>query len=274
MNFKIIVFYSSLFICGCNTSSDNSTSINKIGISINKIDISSNVSFVQPNGPHVRYYAKGHYSNGDIKDITTLVNWSSSQESLALIERSGLITALKEGEVTIKANLNNIQSNEDKLIIGSSFSCDDNTGHQDNNSSCLKVYEDNYGNIFSGTPNIETTRKMLLKIGHDYSDTYVENGKFGPHQTEYPLFSSDQQKRWCSLLNTFSFKNRSNWQVPTVAELISLHHESGNLWINYAWPATKTYKTADHFTSFDIFYGGKYSTLPTQNLYSACVSKE
>lgn len=267
MSLKIIFFYSSLFITGCNTSSDMS-------ISINKIDISSNASFVQPNGPHVRYYAKGHYSNGDTKDITTLVNWNSSQENLARIDSSGLITALKEGDVTIKANLNNIHSNEDKLIIGSSFSCDDSTGHQNNNSTCLKVYEDNNGNIFSGTPNIETTRKMLLKIGHDYADTYVENGRFGPNRTEYPLFSTDQQKRLCSLLNKFTFKNRSNWRVPTVAELVELHRESGNLWINYGWPATKQYKTSDRFTSFDILYGGKYKILPTKNLYSACVAKQ
>ena len=54
--------------------------------------------------------ARADYANNTHKDVSGKVSWSSSNSSLASVDKSGVVTALSTGEVTISAKLKNISA--------------------------------------------------------------------------------------------------------------------------------------------------------------------
>jgi len=62
-------------------------------------------------GLTVTYTATGHYSNGTNSDITSSVSWTSSNNSIAVINGSGVATGVTTGSVTITATMGAISGN-------------------------------------------------------------------------------------------------------------------------------------------------------------------
>jgi hypothetical protein len=60
-----------------------------------------------------QYTATGHYGNGTVQDITTMVTWSTSASSLAVVSNSpgsqGLVTTVAMGTPTVTATLGGVQ---------------------------------------------------------------------------------------------------------------------------------------------------------------------
>ncbi|MCK4706933.1 MAG: Ig-like domain-containing protein, partial [Gammaproteobacteria bacterium] len=91
----------SLIISGCG-GSDTPTPVTPLGdlVSINVAPASSIVI----EGLNIQLTANGSYSNGQTVDITSSVNWASSDTAIAAVgASSGLVTALSQGSVTITA---------------------------------------------------------------------------------------------------------------------------------------------------------------------------
>jgi hypothetical protein len=54
--------------------------------------------------------ALGTFANGAIKDVTNAVVWSSSNEAIASVDRSGVVTASEGGEATVSASTGGISA--------------------------------------------------------------------------------------------------------------------------------------------------------------------
>lgn len=76
----------------------------------------SSISVTHPNqsmpaGVTQQFRATGIYSEGTISDITAKVTWSSSNPSVATVNKSGLVTAVAAGTATITATFGGISGN-------------------------------------------------------------------------------------------------------------------------------------------------------------------
>ncbi len=62
------------------------------------------------------FTATGHYSNGTTQDVTASAQWSSSNISIASIDATGMAKGLKNGAVTITANISSIQGSANLTV--------------------------------------------------------------------------------------------------------------------------------------------------------------
>ncbi|MCD6048459.1 MAG: Ig domain protein group 2 domain protein [Gammaproteobacteria bacterium] len=69
-----------------------------------------------PNGYTQQYTATGVYSDQTTQDLTKNVSWSSSDTTIATVDSNGFAKSLKEGEVSIKAALDDINASADLKI--------------------------------------------------------------------------------------------------------------------------------------------------------------
>ncbi|MUK31917.1 hypothetical protein GNP44_17750 [Aliivibrio fischeri] len=70
-----------------------------------------------PKGNQQQYAAKATYSDNSTLDVTARVSWSSSNTGIATITNTGLAQGVVEGEVTVTAALNGVNSNNATLNI-------------------------------------------------------------------------------------------------------------------------------------------------------------
>jgi uncharacterized protein YjdB len=68
------------------------------------------------NGTAVQLTATGHYSDGTTADISSLAAWTSTDNTIASVDNTGLVTGRQAGTVTITATLNGI-SNATTLTV-------------------------------------------------------------------------------------------------------------------------------------------------------------
>ncbi len=68
-------------------------------------------------GESLQFTATGTYTDGSMKNITTISTWSSSYHSAAIIAASGLATSVAEGTTDITAALGGITSPAQKLTV-------------------------------------------------------------------------------------------------------------------------------------------------------------
>ena len=61
-------------------------------------------------GATKQFTATGHYSDGSSKDVTSSVQWSSSDSSIASVSASGMATAVAFGVVTVTAQSGSLQA--------------------------------------------------------------------------------------------------------------------------------------------------------------------
>ena len=64
-----------------------------------------------PLGAYQQFTAILNYSDGSIKDATTVVSWSSSAATVAAVDNTGLATTLSAGSTTISASLESVSGN-------------------------------------------------------------------------------------------------------------------------------------------------------------------
>ncbi len=62
-------------------------------------------------GGTLQLAAKGTYSDGSVRDITSEVSWSSGQPAVASVDANGLVTAAAQGSATISAALSSLTGN-------------------------------------------------------------------------------------------------------------------------------------------------------------------
>ncbi|MDH5354171.1 MAG: Ig-like domain-containing protein, partial [Gammaproteobacteria bacterium] len=97
----VALLLMSLIVSGCGGGGGGSTTATPLGdlVSINVTPASSTVI----EGLGVQLTANGSYSGGQTVDISTSVNWVSSDTTIATVNASGLSTAVAAGTVTITA---------------------------------------------------------------------------------------------------------------------------------------------------------------------------
>jgi len=62
-------------------------------------------------GTTVQLQAIGHYDNGMDKNLTTKVAWTIDNNATALVNATGMLTALKEGSAVLKASMDTVEEN-------------------------------------------------------------------------------------------------------------------------------------------------------------------
>ncbi len=67
----------------------------------------------QDNQP---FTATGHYSNGTTQDVSASAQWTSSNTSIASIDATGMAKGLKNGAVTITANISSVQGSANLTV--------------------------------------------------------------------------------------------------------------------------------------------------------------
>jgi len=82
---------------------------------VQSIDVSG-ASPSLPNGLTRQFSALGHFSDGQSAPITDQVNWTSSDESVAVIGADGLATAKKPGNTQIRATLGAVTGQAELLV--------------------------------------------------------------------------------------------------------------------------------------------------------------
>ena len=94
------------------------------------ITIGDNISIVQKD--NIKTVEKGKNLQLDIEGVESLTNavkyvtWSSSDEKIATVDKSGLVTAIASGNVTIKAEYMSYSSTYDITITDDEEDCDYN----------------------------------------------------------------------------------------------------------------------------------------------------
>ena len=70
-----------------------------------------------PVGTKINVTAKGFYSDDTTEDLTEQVKWSSSDDSVAGVDKNGVVTGNKEGQTNLVASLNGLDSNSLPVIV-------------------------------------------------------------------------------------------------------------------------------------------------------------
>lgn len=70
-----------------------------------------------PVGTKINVTAKGFYSDDTTEDLTEQVKWSSSDGSVAGVDKNGVVTGNKEGQTNLVASLNGLDSNTLPVIV-------------------------------------------------------------------------------------------------------------------------------------------------------------
>ncbi len=67
-----------------------------------------------------KQFAAVAVADGAAKDVTSVANWSSSKESVAIVSTSGLITAIGTGEAVIRVDLDGLSRMVHIMVVDSS----------------------------------------------------------------------------------------------------------------------------------------------------------
>ena len=105
----ILTFAISLVACGGGTTNNNNQSLVNVVISSN-----SNVPIL---GKLFTLKANGIYQDESSKDITTQVNWKSSDATKATVDQSGNVKLLGIGQITFTATINDISATKTYTVI-------------------------------------------------------------------------------------------------------------------------------------------------------------
>ena len=110
----VLIIVAMLTACGSNSGAGSHTSTSGNG-STNSTPTVSSIQ-VSPNsmaigiGTNQQFTATAHMSDGTTKDMTSSVQWSSSDSSIASITAAGIATGSSSGSVTITAQSGSMQS--------------------------------------------------------------------------------------------------------------------------------------------------------------------
>ena len=108
------VFIAALIIviataCGSSTVAPTSS------VTVVSLSIDGNAS-LSVRGETSQLTARATMSDGHIEDRTSVVQWSSSDATIAIVSRSGLLTAMGDGRTVVTAKLETVAATKPVLV--------------------------------------------------------------------------------------------------------------------------------------------------------------
>ncbi|EKF9974827.1 Ig-like domain-containing protein, partial [Vibrio cholerae] len=198
--FAIVIFPLLMLLTGCNSEGAFSsqpqppTDATVIEITVTP----SPISVLEDRTQQLVAVAK--YDDGAERDVSDSVTWEIvGDPTIAEISASGLVTGTTRGDTKLTASKDGITSNTVTINV-----C--NTA-----DACLDIFDTGSGKLFTNSPSVA----FLDSIGGSAtSDTFTENGSFGPAGVFY-LFNWDRATALCATYNTRSIGGRTNWRLAT-----------------------------------------------------------
>ena len=106
--FSIVLSFLALFIWGCGGNNGSGTPNPGPTPAINSISITPGSTSIAI-GANQQFAATAHLSDNTTKDVTSSVQWSSSDSAIAAVSGTGLATASAAGTVTVIATNGTVQ---------------------------------------------------------------------------------------------------------------------------------------------------------------------
>lgn len=171
-------------------------------------------------------------------DLRDIVNYRSSDESIATVTDNGLVQAVGLGRAEITISLGDLEGTVTLSVPTNVSVCDSiNSTANDTNGACLKVTStSNNALLFTASPSIPAVRALKFKE-HSFIDVRAPGQ--GVPDTFYAVFSKspvNNVERYCSYLGQVSFLKRTTWRLPKVDELVAFYTDRGPLGDNFNWP--------------------------------------
>src|SRR2546426_12639112 len=109
------VFIAALIIviavaCGSSSAVAPTSTVTVVSLSI---DGNASLSL---RGETSQLTARATMSDGHVEDRTSVVQWSSSDVTIAIVSRSGLLTAMGDGRTVVTAKLETIAATKPVLV--------------------------------------------------------------------------------------------------------------------------------------------------------------
>ncbi|MCF1458099.1 MAG: DUF1566 domain-containing protein, partial [Shewanella sp.] len=138
----------------------------------------------------------------------------------------------------------------------------------------IDIFDTGSGKLFTNSP----SKAYLDSIGGSATfDSVTENGSTGPAGDFY-RFDGWNANALCDTYNTQNIGGRTNWRLPTRAELSNeLFSTFGNMFNARGWPTNYGYwsATANGSEYYYVYLndGGQKSVITNYGLYTSCVSE-
>jgi uncharacterized protein YjdB len=111
LGFVFIVALISVMAAACGSSTVAPTST----VTVVSLSIDGNAS-LSLRGETSQLTARATMSDGHVEDRTSVVQWSSSDATIAIVSRSGLLTAMGDGRTVVTAKLETIAATKPVLV--------------------------------------------------------------------------------------------------------------------------------------------------------------
>jgi|SRR5947209_19096571 len=95
--------------CGSSTVAPTPT------VSVVSLSIDGNAS-LSVRGETSQLTARATLSDGHVEDRTSTVQWSSSDATIAIVSRTGLLTAMGDGKTVVTAKLETVAATKPVLV--------------------------------------------------------------------------------------------------------------------------------------------------------------
>lgn len=212
--------------------------------------------------------ATGIYNDLTNVNLTNNVMWSVEDSDVVNISESGLVTkgTKSSGVTTAWANFNGIESNRITINACNTFA-----------GPCIDVFDYlNSGKLYTSSPSVA----YLDSIGGSLSSGQVINiGLSGPRGSFY-IFDWNEANLLCEKYNEVNLAGRSNWRLPSRAELSDeLYDSYGNMFKFRGWPTEHFFYWSSTSSGIDSYYGVYlnitevgYSSIDAE-VYTSCASE-
>lgn len=97
-------------------TSENNSVITVTNATISKIELSE-TEVTLPTGSRTQLTATATYSDGSTVDVTTSATWDIDNNTLATVDKGIIVANLTNGETTVKASLDSVDSADSKVIV-------------------------------------------------------------------------------------------------------------------------------------------------------------
>lgn len=102
---RLVLFVAlTSFACGCSSAPTTPTPTQ---ITVRSVTVSGNASFTD-GGQTSQFTATAMLSNGLMQDQTRAAAWLSSNTAVATIDRTGLVTSIRNGQTQISATYQSV----------------------------------------------------------------------------------------------------------------------------------------------------------------------
>ena len=214
------------------------------------------------------------------QDISSLVSYVSSNDSIASVNSDGLVTANGLGAVTLTVSIGDLSEELQVRVITHISSCGRiNSTKHNTDGACIKVTSsiDN-SQLFTAMPSV--TALEALDYPHQFVRFLTEQPWEGMQHVQYAGFRRFggplDASLYCDYLASVEFLEASDWRIPTKPELANLISTRGPLGTNFRWPYpggrgyryVESYTNTLHIESGQEFNNGAQRAAPV-----SCVSE-